>query len=248
MFASLGAYGHLYPMMPLAFACADAGHEAVIATGPPFLGRLPLPTVPGYPPQLELDWAIQETRRRHPDLHDQDFSMAMFADVTAEFAAPTMIEQCERFRPDLVVYRAQCARRSTRQRARGAVRRAVGGAAVGRPDCASRWHRYRTQRAGGGVAATPAAPRSRPILQCRDPDGSRSRAWATQRRIAARRHRRSRAGAPWGRAGTSDRCQAARRDRRNALARRCGSRAGQVDRLVHVQVIRKVDPPSGTRS
>jgi UDP:flavonoid glycosyltransferase YjiC (YdhE family) len=33
MFASLGAYGHLYPMMPLALACADAGHEVVIATG-----------------------------------------------------------------------------------------------------------------------------------------------------------------------------------------------------------------------
>ena len=47
MFASLGAYGHLYPMMPLALACADAGHETVIATGPPFLERLPLPTVPG---------------------------------------------------------------------------------------------------------------------------------------------------------------------------------------------------------
>ncbi|HET9304009.1 MAG TPA: glycosyltransferase [Propionibacteriaceae bacterium] len=106
MFASLGAYGHVYPMMPLALACANAGHEAVIATGLPFLGRLPLPTVPGYPPELELDWAIQETRRRHPDLHDEDFSMAMFADVTAEFAAPTMIEQCERFRPDLVVYEA----------------------------------------------------------------------------------------------------------------------------------------------
>jgi hypothetical protein len=25
MFASLGAYGHLYPMMPLALACAAAG-------------------------------------------------------------------------------------------------------------------------------------------------------------------------------------------------------------------------------
>jgi UDP:flavonoid glycosyltransferase YjiC (YdhE family) len=104
MFASLGAYGHLYPMMPLALACADAGHDAVIATGPPFLGQLQLPTVPGYPPKLELDWAVQEARRRHPDLHDQDFSMAMFADVTAEFATPTMIEQCERIRPDLVVY------------------------------------------------------------------------------------------------------------------------------------------------
>jgi UDP:flavonoid glycosyltransferase YjiC (YdhE family) len=106
MFASLGAYGHLYPMMPLALACADAGHEAVIASGSPFLGRLPLPTVPGYPPNLELDWTIQEARRRHPDLHDQDFSMTMFADVAAEFVAPTMIEQCERLRPDLVIYEA----------------------------------------------------------------------------------------------------------------------------------------------
>jgi hypothetical protein len=33
MFASLGAYGHLYPMMPLAIACADAGQEVVIVSG-----------------------------------------------------------------------------------------------------------------------------------------------------------------------------------------------------------------------
>ena len=89
MFASLGAYGHLYPMMPLALACAEAGHEVVIATGEPFLNRLPLPTVPGYPPTLELDWATQEARRRHPDMHGAEFSMAMFADVTAEQVAPT---------------------------------------------------------------------------------------------------------------------------------------------------------------
>jgi hypothetical protein len=104
MFASLGAYGHLYPMMPLALASAAAGHETVIAVGPPFLGRLPLPTVPGYPPELELDWAIQEARRRHPDLHDQEFIMAMFGDVTAESVASTMIKQCEQLRPDLVIY------------------------------------------------------------------------------------------------------------------------------------------------
>jgi UDP:flavonoid glycosyltransferase YjiC (YdhE family) len=59
MFASLGAYGHLYPMMPLAIACADAGQEVVIATGKPFLERLPV------------------TRRRHPDLHGGPLSMAM---------------------------------------------------------------------------------------------------------------------------------------------------------------------------
>jgi len=104
IFASLGAYGHLYPMMPLALACADAGHEVVIATGQPFLGRLPLPTVPGNPDTLELDWSIQEARRRHPDLHGQELSMAMFADVAAEQIAPIMIEQCERIRPDLVIF------------------------------------------------------------------------------------------------------------------------------------------------
>jgi UDP:flavonoid glycosyltransferase YjiC (YdhE family) len=104
MFASLGAYGHLYPMMPLALACAAAGHETVIAVGPPFLGRLPLPTVPGYPLTMELDWAVQETRRRHPDLHGEDFGMTMFADVTAETVAQTMIEQCQRMSPDLVIY------------------------------------------------------------------------------------------------------------------------------------------------
>jgi hypothetical protein len=104
MFASLGAYGHVYPMMPLALACADAGHEVVIATGKPFLDRLPVPTVPGYPTNLQLDWAIQEAKRRHPDLQGVDFSMAMFADVTAEQVAPTMIEQCERMRPDLVIF------------------------------------------------------------------------------------------------------------------------------------------------
>lgn len=104
MFASLGAYGHLYPMMPLALACADAGHDVVIATGDPFLGRLPLPTVPGFPDGMRLDWAIGEARRRHPQLHGDEFSTAMFADVTAEATVPTMIEQCERTRPDLVVF------------------------------------------------------------------------------------------------------------------------------------------------
>ena len=88
MFASLGAYGHLYPMMPLALACADAGHETVIAIGPPFLGRLPLPTVEGYPADLDLGWAIQETKRRHPELTGSHSSFAMFADVTARTSPP----------------------------------------------------------------------------------------------------------------------------------------------------------------
>jgi UDP:flavonoid glycosyltransferase YjiC (YdhE family) len=106
LFACLGAYGHLYPLMPLARACADAGHEAVMATGEPFLGRLPLPTVPAYPPEHTLGSVFAEARRRHPDLHGVDASMAMFADVTAETVAATLIPQLESMAPDLVVYEA----------------------------------------------------------------------------------------------------------------------------------------------
>ena len=36
-------------MMPLALAAAEAGHDVQIATGEPFLDRLPLPTFPPTP-------------------------------------------------------------------------------------------------------------------------------------------------------------------------------------------------------
>jgi UDP:flavonoid glycosyltransferase YjiC (YdhE family) len=102
--ASLGAYGHLYPMMPLALACSEAGHEVTIAVGEPFLGRLPLPTVPCYPPHHDLDSTTEETRRRHPDLQGVDLSRAMFADVTAGEVIPTLIEHCTADRPDLIIF------------------------------------------------------------------------------------------------------------------------------------------------
>ncbi len=64
VFAALGAYGHLFPMLPLALACQDAGHDVVVATGAPFLDRLPVRTVPGLPAEVDLAWAEQEVRRR----------------------------------------------------------------------------------------------------------------------------------------------------------------------------------------
>jgi UDP:flavonoid glycosyltransferase YjiC (YdhE family) len=102
--ASLGAYGHLYPMMPLAVACAAAGHEVMVATGPPFLDRLPVPTVRGYPESLGLGSAFAETARRHPGLRGAELALAMFADVASEQVTPTMIDLLREERPDLVVY------------------------------------------------------------------------------------------------------------------------------------------------
>ena len=103
VFAALGAYGHLFPMLPLAVACQDAGHEVVVATGAPFLDRLPVRTVPGLPAEVELAWAEQEVRRRHPDLHGFEATLAMFGDVTAGATTPTMLDVLTSERADLLV-------------------------------------------------------------------------------------------------------------------------------------------------
>jgi hypothetical protein len=70
--ASLPAYGHLYPLMPLAQAFALPGHEVIVAVGDPFLGRLPFPTVRAMPADRDLGWVVAETRHRHPDADGRD--------------------------------------------------------------------------------------------------------------------------------------------------------------------------------
>lgn len=46
-FAASPAYGHLFPMLPLADAARRRGARVHVAVGPPFLGSLPFPTVRG---------------------------------------------------------------------------------------------------------------------------------------------------------------------------------------------------------
>ena len=106
VFASISAYGHLYPMMPLALACAEAGHDVTVAIGEPFLGRLPLRTVRGVPGGVDLDWVVRETKRRHPEVEGFELSVAMFGDTTADLISATLIPTFQEMQPDLVVYEA----------------------------------------------------------------------------------------------------------------------------------------------
>lgn len=105
-FASIPAYGHLYPMMPLALAMVEAGHDVTVATGKPFLGRLPVRTATGVPEDLDLEGSFAETRRRHADAHGLDLTIAMFADTTAGGVSSTLLPLFEAVRPDLVVFEA----------------------------------------------------------------------------------------------------------------------------------------------
>ena len=112
VFAAVPAYGHLYPVMPLALAAAEADHDVVVATGAPFLGRLPLPTVPGFERDatLSLSRVEDEVHRRHPELRAGfpatliDFVTAMFGEVIAELVMPAVRDALTG--ADVLVYEA----------------------------------------------------------------------------------------------------------------------------------------------
>ncbi|WP_420122304.1 glycosyltransferase [Nakamurella sp.] len=106
LFAAIPAFGHVFPLLPLVSACAAAGHDVRIATGDPFLERLPWPTVRAVPAGTELDGVTAEVRLRHPEAQGPELAAAMFADVTAELVAGELDPVLSARRPDLVVYEA----------------------------------------------------------------------------------------------------------------------------------------------
>ena len=92
--------------MPLALACADAGHDVTVATGAPFVGQLPLPTIQSVPPDADIDGLVAETRRRHQEATGDDLVVGMFADVSAEAISDILLRQLKDGRPDLIIYEA----------------------------------------------------------------------------------------------------------------------------------------------
>gem|GEM_PF-943165 len=54
LFASLGTHGHTYPLLPLAAAARDAGHEVTFATGEGFAEVLRAP----YPILSDPEWGV----------------------------------------------------------------------------------------------------------------------------------------------------------------------------------------------
>ena len=104
-FASLPAYGHLYPLMPLALACAGAGHDVVIAAGPPFTGRLPVHTVTELPEHLSLQSAQRRAAAVATDPSKPlPFPVALLGEVLAVAVRDVLLPQWRADRPDLVVY------------------------------------------------------------------------------------------------------------------------------------------------
>ena len=110
VFSSPPSYGHIYPLLPLALACVDAGHDVTVATGAPFLGRLPLPTVRSLPEGTTLKQLRDLTLHNHSDVDPSTvegmyrFGGWMFGETLPRVMAPALLEVFAQLKPDLVVY------------------------------------------------------------------------------------------------------------------------------------------------
>jgi UDP:flavonoid glycosyltransferase YjiC (YdhE family) len=106
--ASLPAFGHLYPLVPLALAFERAGASVVFATGEEFAGRLPGRTVPGAEETWAFSDATAEIARRAEQLggaaRDEGLGQTLFVELCAPHVVDVMTAVMERERPDLVVF------------------------------------------------------------------------------------------------------------------------------------------------
>ena len=114
-FAAIPAFGHIYPLMPLALACRAIGHDVVVACGPPFVDNLPLSTVLNQPAELSVWRAGRLAMQRLADSEratgipgprpgSLEFEVDIFANTLAPQARSTLREQWSANPPNLVVW------------------------------------------------------------------------------------------------------------------------------------------------
>ncbi len=106
-FALLPAYGHVFPVMPLADATQRAGARVQIAVGSPFHGNLPLPTVLGSDLDPITKAVPELTRARFPAVVDdvpRRWVQAFFGVMHGLPAVAALRRAWQHDRPDLVVY------------------------------------------------------------------------------------------------------------------------------------------------
>jgi UDP:flavonoid glycosyltransferase YjiC (YdhE family) len=105
-FAALPAYGHVFPMAPLAQAVATAGHEVTFAADRSFGDRLPVPVVQSVPDGLTLHDVEEEAKVEVVDSTDpMAWPTAIFGVVSPRHTVPRLLDAWSGdARPDLVIH------------------------------------------------------------------------------------------------------------------------------------------------
>jgi UDP:flavonoid glycosyltransferase YjiC (YdhE family) len=105
--AALPAFGHVYPLVPLAIALQRTGAEVVFATGEEFASRLPARTVRGAEGSWAFSDATSEIERRIEELGGaavEGLGHTLFVELCAPHVVDVMTAALARERPDLVVF------------------------------------------------------------------------------------------------------------------------------------------------
>jgi UDP:flavonoid glycosyltransferase YjiC (YdhE family) len=113
LFGSLPAFGHLYPLMPLANAAREASHDVHVATTGPFRAKLSALGFATHDVGVSIEQAIAQVlaecgdstfSRAADGRPDPEFGVRMFVDVHAHRTAADLAPVLREVRPDLVVY------------------------------------------------------------------------------------------------------------------------------------------------
>lgn len=112
LFSSVPAYGHAYPIVPLALAARDAGHEVLFATGDPFRNGLQQFGLETIPAGMTVTQAVATANGGSFDLHTMTperrawLGAEAFGAILPRAFFDALVPAIDRFRPDLVVYEA----------------------------------------------------------------------------------------------------------------------------------------------
>ncbi len=104
LFSCRPSYGHLFPLVPLAGAARQAGHEVVFATGESFLGHVRDLGFEAHAAGISIGEAETEARRLHGDADVVTLLITMFADLVPRATLADLSGLLPRIKPDLVVY------------------------------------------------------------------------------------------------------------------------------------------------
>ncbi|MGH3931436.1 MAG: glycosyltransferase [Pseudonocardiaceae bacterium] len=107
MFAALAAHGHTYPLIPLAVAARQAGHDVVFATGEQFLPGLRAAGLEAVPAGMSIGEAFAGLMSNTTVPQDLDRRTGeVFGDVLPRRWVTDMAPLVEVHRPDLMIYEA----------------------------------------------------------------------------------------------------------------------------------------------
>ncbi|WP_432564350.1 glycosyltransferase [Kineococcus sp. SYSU DK003] len=110
LISSLPAFGHVYPVMPMAEALRSAGHDVALATGGAPAARLDAAGWTVHRVEADIGAAVGQVMRERPGLGRLEppdrwqVAAAMFGDVLAAALDEQLSDVLDDARPDLVVY------------------------------------------------------------------------------------------------------------------------------------------------